>query len=104
MPGEKVRRTLMNAVILVVLGLLALAAAKNLPTLAVLGIVALVATVLRHQAAGAAARLVSLGEGRVDGMDAWATPSADARRLMKRSLKLALQRTELASCFPGRGL
>lgn len=88
----------MNAIVLAILAIIAAAAAKNLPTFAVLGIVAVFAFVLRRQVADTTRRLLALGQPE----DPWAAPSADARRLMKRSLQLAIARTELGSCFPGR--
>lgn len=89
----------MHAFALVLLALAALAAAKYAPTLVVLGMVTVVAAVLRQQALAVSRQLLAMPHPA----DGWATPPRDAQRAMQKSLRIAIARTELASCFPGRG-
>lgn len=89
----------MYAILAITLVIAALAAAKYLPVYAVLGVVTITAVLMRRQIQAVNASLAALAQSN----DPWAKPSRDAAKLMKRSLDLALSRTELASCFPGRG-
>lgn len=90
----------MQAFALILLALVALAAAKHVPTLVVLGVVTAVAAVLRHQTLDVSRQLLAMPRPA----DGWAAPTRDARRALQKSLRLAIARTELESCFPGRGL
>lgn len=90
----------MTVILIILLAIVALAGFKYLPTFAVLGVVTLIAALLRSQARAASAGILAFPASN----DPWASPSREARRLMKKSLSLSLSRTELAACFAGRGL
>ena len=89
----------MSAVIAILMLVVALGAARQLPPLVVLGVVSVIAFVLRSRADETARTLLGLDRPS----DPWATPSSEARRLARRSLRIAMARTELASCYPDRG-
>lgn len=94
----------MNAVLLLIAGIVLLGLAKNVPTWIVLGIVTLLALHYRQQVRGNTAAITARNGEAVAGRDPWARPSAADLRLDRRGLAIALNRTELCSVFPGRGL